>query len=67
MKHRMFALLNFLALNILFFAIYLNFIHKDTTMLPPVAASASIVKTVASNDVKSLAHAEPEKIQPAGK
>ena len=29
MKNRVFKILNFCALNVLFFAIYLNFIHKD--------------------------------------
>ena len=29
MKNRLFRTLNFCALNVLFFAIYLNFIHKD--------------------------------------
>ena len=31
MKNRLFEILNFCALNVLFFAIYLNFIHKDQT------------------------------------
>ena len=58
MKKRMFALLNFLALNVLFFAIYLNFIQKDTDTLPAVAASA-VVKSVAANEVKSGVAAAP--------
>jgi hypothetical protein len=41
MKRRAFALLNFLALNVLFFAVYLNFIHKDTNVLPAVSASSN--------------------------
>jgi hypothetical protein len=58
MKKRMFALLNFLALNVLFFAIYLNFIQKDTDTLPAVAAS-SVVKSVVANEVKSRVAAVP--------
>ena len=37
MKKRISRVLNFLAFNLLFFALYLNFIHKDTNA--PVAAS----------------------------
>jgi hypothetical protein len=29
MKRRLFRILNFVALNILFFALYLNFVHSD--------------------------------------
>jgi hypothetical protein len=58
MKKRMFALLNFLALNVLFFSIYLNFIQKDTDTLPAVAAS-SVVKSVAANEVKRTVAAAP--------
>ena len=61
MKKRMFALLNFLALNVLFFAIYLNFIHKDTDALPAVAAS-SVVKSVAANSVENQAPMALEKV-----
>ena len=45
MKKRLSRVLNFFAFNLLFFALYLNFIHKDTnipaTVLPK---SASAVK-----------------------
>jgi hypothetical protein len=41
MKKRTFSLLTFLALNVLFFAVYLNFIHKDTNVLPAVSASSN--------------------------
>ena len=36
MKARFFKVLNFLAFNLLFFALYLNFVHKDN----PASASA---------------------------
>lgn len=39
MKKRIFNVLNFLALNVLFFAVYLNFIHKDINVLPAAAAA----------------------------
>ena len=42
MKKRVFNILNFVALNILFFAIYLNFIHKDVNVFPaasPIVAA----------------------------
>jgi hypothetical protein len=34
MKKRVSRILNFFAFNLLFFALYLNFIHKDTNTLP---------------------------------
>lgn len=49
MKKRAFNLLNFLALNVLFFALYLNFIHKDANTLPAVAASAKTFEENNSN------------------
>ncbi|MBA2745918.1 MAG: hypothetical protein H0U44_06820 [Flavisolibacter sp.] len=36
MKKRLFRILNFFALNVLFFALYLNFIHKDNNTITPV-------------------------------
>jgi hypothetical protein len=34
MKKRVTRILNFFALNLLFFALYLNFVHKDSNGLP---------------------------------
>ena len=45
MKKGAFTLLNFLAVNVLLVAIYLNFIHKDVNTLPPVSASAHATVT----------------------
>ena len=63
MKKRVFNILNFVALNVLFFAIYLNFIHKDVNVLPapsPVAvknfAQASSATQVASVPQKQKLH-----------
>jgi hypothetical protein len=39
MKKRLSRVLNFLALNLLFFALYLNFIHKDNNNQLPVSSS----------------------------
>lgn len=52
MKKRVFSLLNFLALNILFFAIYLNFIHKDTNVMPAISTAAP-AKNLQNNDLKT--------------
>lgn len=41
MKKRLFRILNFCALNILFFALYLNFIHKDNNTIAPVQGARS--------------------------
>jgi len=54
MKKRVFNVLNFLALNVLFFAIYLNFIHKDTNVLPAVSAASNVaVKSLAAEQLKN--------------
>ena len=36
MKKRLFNLLNFVVFNLLFFALYLNFIHRNTNNIPAV-------------------------------
>lgn len=54
MKKRVFNVLNFLALNVLFFAIYLNFIHKDSNVLPAVSAASNVaVKSLAAEQLKN--------------
>ena len=35
MKRRVRKIANFFAFNLLFFALYLNFIHKDNTVMQP--------------------------------
>jgi len=47
MKKRISRILNFLAFNLLFFALYLNFIHKDNNAQP-----APVAKTTMGNTVK---------------
>lgn len=49
MKKRISRVLNFFAFNLLFFALYLNFIHKDSNALPapaPKSATATSKRTV---------------------
>lgn len=41
MKKRLFRVLNFCALNVLFFALYLNFIHKDNNAITPVKGNST--------------------------
>jgi hypothetical protein len=44
MKKRISRVLNFFAFNLLFFALYLNFIHKDNNAVVPVSNNASAIK-----------------------
>jgi len=49
MKKRLSRVLNFFAFNLLFFALYLNFIHKDSNTPAPISAkstTASVQGTV---------------------
>lgn len=49
MKKRIFQVLNFFAFNLLFFALYLNFVHKDKESIQTVSArqtTASVNRTV---------------------
>ena len=52
MKKRISRVLNFFAFNLLFFALYLNFIHKDNNSEMPLQknATASIKGTVLVDD-----------------
>jgi hypothetical protein len=56
MKKRVTRILNFFAFNLLFFALYLNFIHKDSNGIQEVqaavksASTASIKGTVLVNN-----------------
>ena len=47
MKRRIRKIVNFFAFNLLFFALYLNFIHKDR--VNDDSASATVVSTSATN------------------
>lgn len=66
MKRRAFNVLNFISFNILFFAIYLNFIHKDVNRLPAVTASASAAaKSVAAGNATAPQLTEQHKAENA--
>lgn len=43
MKKRVSNILNFVAFNLLFFALYLNFIHKDGNVQAPISQKQSTV------------------------
>ena len=47
MKRRVRKIANFFAFNLLFFALYLNFIHKDKSGIPVVTQTASQQNTAA--------------------
>ena len=47
MKRRVRKIANFFAFNLLFFALYLNFIHKDKTTVPGINQTASQETTAA--------------------
>lgn len=62
MKRRIRKIVNFFAFNLLFFALYLNFIHKDKTVTEPVPvqtnAPATITGTVPVKDADKYINAK---------
>jgi hypothetical protein len=48
MKKRTSKILNFFAFNLLFFALYLNFIHKDQNIHSAIQASQAVVVSAKS-------------------
>jgi hypothetical protein len=69
MKRRVRKIANFFAFNLLFFALYLNFIHKDKTNLPDVAAqqNAAFSGTVMVDASNANKNAASFVAQPANK
>jgi hypothetical protein len=71
MKRRIRKIVNFFAFNLLFFALYLNFIHKDSGAVVPVpiqtnAAAATVSGTVPVQDADKYLNAKAStSIQPA--
>jgi hypothetical protein len=62
MKKRISRVLNFLAFNLLFFALYLNFIHKDKIAQAPVTHTTSALKgTVLVNNPEQYLNKVNEK------
>jgi hypothetical protein len=49
MKRRIRKVVNFFAFNLLFFALYLNFIHKDKTSVAIVPAAVQTANTASLN------------------
>jgi hypothetical protein len=69
MKKRISRVLNFFAFNLLFFALYLNFIHKDNNTQPVPATKSSTVSAVkgtvlVSNPEQYLGKTKPEASNP---
>jgi hypothetical protein len=46
MKRRIRKIVNFFAFNLLFFALYLNFIHKDKAITEPVPVQTNAATTI---------------------
>ena len=71
MKRRIRKIVNFFAFNLLFFALYLNFIHKDKSVTLPVAVQSNapaISGTVPVQDAEKYLNAKPSSIsQPVEK
>ena len=56
MKGRVTTVLNFLALNLLFFALYLNFVHKDKDVLESLGNTTSIHNEPMLSENESITH-----------
>jgi hypothetical protein len=71
MKRRIRKIVNFFAFNLLFFALYLNFIHKDKSVTLPVAVQSNapaISGTVPVQDAEKYLNAKPASVsQPVEK
>ena len=71
MKRRIRKIVNFFAFNLLFFALYLNFIHKDKGVTLPVAVQSNapaITGTVPVQDAEKYLNAKPASVsQPVEK
>lgn len=65
MKRRVRKIANFFAFNLLFFALYLNFIHKDKANLPDVAAKQNAFSGAVMVDAGSSKNASTVTVQPA--
>jgi len=59
MKRRIRKVVNFFAFNLLFFALYLNFIHKDKAPVAVVPATVQTTNTASLNS--TILVANPEK------
>ena len=62
MNPRLFKIANFFAFNLLFFALYLNFIHKDKNVQHVISTSVHTpvaTKTLSTNAAEQLVQKEP--------
>ncbi len=59
MKRRIRKIVNFFAFNLLFFALYLNFIHKDSQ--PATSADTAVVQPTAAAFSGTVLVEHPEK------
>lgn len=57
MKRRLRRIANFFAFNLLFFALYLNFIHKDKAAITPPEQTVKATASV-NNGVVPVSHPE---------
>jgi len=68
MKRRIRKIVNFFAFNLLFFALYLNFIHKDKSMIEPVPvkinSAATITGTVPVQDAEKYLNTKTSGVTP---
>ena len=66
MKKRVSVFLNFIAFNLLFFALYLNFIHKDAVASPAITQQmhSSIEASLPGQSLESVG--TKESVSPAG-
>jgi hypothetical protein len=66
MKRRIRKIVNFFAFNLLFFALYLNFIHKDKPVTEPVPvqtnAAATISGTVPVQNIEKYLNAKTSSV-----
>jgi hypothetical protein len=70
MKRRIRRIVNFFAFNLLFFALYLNFIHKDKAVAEPVQVKANteiITGTVPVPDAAKYLNEKTSAVQPVEK
>ncbi len=58
MKRRVQKILNFFVFNLLFFALYLNFIHKDQSQVLPVQPTVTEHPSVSVNSTVLVEHPE---------
>lgn len=65
MKRRVRKIVNFFAFNLLFFALYLNFIHKDTAGAPAVATEQTATQKTAAFSGTVLINSTEKKTEPA--